>query len=109
MSGKVSSFLDLAAVIQPQPKRKNYFFRLKEDRLWHSWYSTSISKILIKDQYIVLAESCNDLFLVQSSVCVKQLAFDLLELLLLSAFPELDYLFKELQEEKHKFGEFKEN
>lgn len=45
----------------------------------------------------------------QSSVCVKQLAFDLLELLLLSAFPELDYLFKELQEEKHKFGEFKEN
>ncbi|XP_062155609.1 uncharacterized protein LOC133863600 isoform X2 [Alnus glutinosa] len=48
-------------------------------------------------------------FFIQSSVCVKQLAFDLLELLLLSAFPELDYLFKELQEEKHKFGEFKEN
>ncbi|KAE7997446.1 hypothetical protein FH972_002084 [Carpinus fangiana] len=48
-------------------------------------------------------------FFIQSSVCVKQLAFDLLELLLLSAFPELDYAFKELQEEKHKFGEFKEN
>ncbi|XP_041015002.1 uncharacterized protein LOC121257812 isoform X2 [Juglans microcarpa x Juglans regia] len=48
-------------------------------------------------------------FFIQSSVCLKQLAFDLLELLLLSAFPELDYVFKQLQEEKHKFGEFKEN
>lgn len=48
-------------------------------------------------------------FFIQSSVCVKQLAYDLLELLLLSAFPELDYAFKELEEEKHKFGEFKEN
>ncbi|KAF5466622.1 hypothetical protein F2P56_016533 [Juglans regia] len=48
-------------------------------------------------------------FFIQSPVCLKQLAFDLLELLLLSAFPELDYVFKQLQEEKHKFGEFKEN
>ncbi|KAJ0075816.1 hypothetical protein Patl1_34198 [Pistacia atlantica] len=43
----------------------------------------------------------------KSSVCLKQLAYDLLELLLLSAFPELDYAFKQLHEEKHKFGEFK--
>ncbi|KAJ0007828.1 hypothetical protein Pint_29796 [Pistacia integerrima] len=46
-------------------------------------------------------------FFIQSSVCLKQLAYDLLELLLLSAFPELDYAFKQLHEEKHKFGEFK--
>ncbi|KAH7547284.1 hypothetical protein FEM48_Zijuj01G0293400 [Ziziphus jujuba var. spinosa] len=46
-------------------------------------------------------------FFLQSSVCLKQLAFDLLELLLLSAFPELDYIFKQFHEEKHKFGEFK--
>jgi hypothetical protein len=45
----------------------------------------------------------------QSSVCMKQLAFDLLELLLLTAFPELDYVFRQLHEEKHKFGEFKPN
>lgn len=44
-------------------------------------------------------------FLVQSSVCLKQLAFDILELLLLSAFPELDYIFKQLHDEKHKFVE----
>ncbi|KAL3511790.1 hypothetical protein ACH5RR_024507 [Cinchona calisaya] len=44
-------------------------------------------------------------YFIQSSVVMKQLAFDLLELLLLSAFPELDYLFKELHEEKEKFGE----
>ncbi|KAK6914887.1 Sorting nexin, C-terminal [Dillenia turbinata] len=44
-------------------------------------------------------------FFLQSSVCLKQLAFDLLELLLLSAFPEMDYAFRQLHEEKHKFGE----
>ncbi|KAI5602598.1 hypothetical protein BDE02_01G165500 [Populus trichocarpa] len=48
-------------------------------------------------------------FFLQSSVCMKQLAFDLLELLLLTAFPELDYVFRQLHEEKHKFGEFKPN
>jgi sorting nexin-13 len=36
---------------------------------------------------------------------LKQLAFDLLEMLLLSAFPELDDVFKQVHEEKHKFGE----
>eukprot|EP00257_Ricinus_communis_P015026 XP_015572856.1 uncharacterized protein LOC8274501 isoform X2 [Ricinus communis] len=46
-------------------------------------------------------------FFLQSSVCLKQLAFDLLELLLLSAFPELDYVFRQLHEEKHRFGELK--
>ena len=48
-------------------------------------------------------------FLVQSSVCLKMLVYDLLELLLLSAFPELDATFKKLQEERHKFGELKVN
>lgn len=48
-------------------------------------------------------------FFLQSSVCLKMLAFDLLELLLLSAFPELDDIFKQLFEERQKFGEFKPN
>lgn len=47
--------------------------------------------------------------LVQSPVCLKQLAFDLFEVLLLSAFPELDYVFKQLQEERHKFVESEGN
>lgn len=47
-------------------------------------------------------------FFLQSSVCLKQLAYDLLELVLLSAFPEMDHTFKQLHEEKDKFGEFKE-
>ncbi|XP_065866048.1 uncharacterized protein [Euphorbia lathyris] len=46
-------------------------------------------------------------FFLQSSVFVKQLAFDLLELLLLSAFPEMNYVFRQLHEEMHRFGEFK--
>ncbi|KAG5026038.1 hypothetical protein JHK86_021952 [Glycine max] len=46
-------------------------------------------------------------FFLQSSVILKQLAFDILELLLTSAFPELDNVFKQLHEEKHKFGEFR--
>ncbi|XP_027344549.1 uncharacterized protein LOC113857058 isoform X2 [Abrus precatorius] len=46
-------------------------------------------------------------FFLQSSVCLKQLAFDFLELLLTSAFPELGDVFKQLHEEKHKFGEFR--
>lgn len=48
-------------------------------------------------------------FFLQSSVSLKMLAFDLLELLLLSAFPELDSVFKQLYDEKHKFGEYREN
>ncbi|KAF8393368.1 hypothetical protein HHK36_021611 [Tetracentron sinense] len=48
-------------------------------------------------------------FFLQSSVCLKQLAFDLLELLLLSAFPELDNVIKQLNEEKQKFGQFGAN
>ncbi|XP_019091391.1 PREDICTED: uncharacterized protein LOC104740212 [Camelina sativa] len=42
-------------------------------------------------------------FFLQSSVCLKQLAFDLLELLLLSAFPEMEQAFKQLHYEKHLF------
>ncbi|KAK2971187.1 hypothetical protein RJ640_008611, partial [Escallonia rubra] len=48
-------------------------------------------------------------YFLQSSVCLKQLAFDLLELLLLSAFPELDYVFRELHEQKEKFGKLERN
>nr|GLL23496.1 uncharacterized protein LOC109188019 isoform X1 [Ipomoea trifida] len=43
-------------------------------------------------------------FFIQSSVCLKQLAYDLVELLLSSAFPELDYVFREFREEKGNFG-----
>lgn len=43
-------------------------------------------------------------YFIQSSVFMKQLAFDLLELLLLSSFPELDYVFRELDRDKEKFG-----
>ncbi|KAA8541797.1 hypothetical protein F0562_022949 [Nyssa sinensis] len=46
-------------------------------------------------------------YFLQSSVCLKQLVYDLLELLLLSALPELDYVFRQLAEEKEKFGKFK--
>lgn len=46
-------------------------------------------------------------YFIQSSVAMKQLAFDLLELLLLSAFPELDYVFRQLHEEREKFGGLK--
>ncbi|GJV92855.1 zf-CCHC domain-containing protein [Tanacetum coccineum] len=43
-------------------------------------------------------------YFIQSSVCLKQLTFDLLELLLMSAFPEMDSVFQQLQDEKQKFG-----
>jgi sorting nexin-13 len=45
-------------------------------------------------------------FFLQSSVCLKQLAFDILELLLLSAFPEMEQAFKKLHYEKHLFGQY---
>ncbi|KAL3824360.1 hypothetical protein ACJIZ3_020389 [Penstemon smallii] len=48
-------------------------------------------------------------YFIQSSVCMKLLAFDLLELLLLSAFPELDHVFRQLVDEKEKFGKFESN
>ncbi|KAI3521606.1 hypothetical protein L1887_11077 [Cichorium endivia] len=43
-------------------------------------------------------------YFIQSSVCLKQLAYDLVELLLMSAFPEMDFVFQQLHEEKQKFG-----
>lgn len=46
-------------------------------------------------------------YFLQSSVCLKQLVVELLQLVLLFAFPELDHVFKQLHEEKQKFGEFK--
>ncbi|XP_074275979.1 uncharacterized protein LOC141599768 [Silene latifolia] len=45
-------------------------------------------------------------YFLQSSVCVKQLIVDLLELVLLYAYPELDHVFKQLHDEKHKFGAY---
>ncbi|KAF8086906.1 hypothetical protein N665_0609s0036 [Sinapis alba] len=45
-------------------------------------------------------------FFLQSSVCLKLLAYDLLELLLTSAFPEMEQAFKQLQDEKHLFGQY---
>ncbi|XAR67716.1 hypothetical protein NMG60_11002592 [Bertholletia excelsa] len=46
-------------------------------------------------------------YFLQSSVCLKQLAYDLLELLLLSAFPEMDSVLRKLHEEKDAIGEFR--
>ncbi|KAI3671566.1 hypothetical protein L1987_87305 [Smallanthus sonchifolius] len=43
-------------------------------------------------------------YFIQSSVCLKQFSLDLLELLLLSAFPEMDFVFQQLHDEKQKFG-----
>ncbi|PKA64329.1 hypothetical protein AXF42_Ash009550 [Apostasia shenzhenica] len=45
-------------------------------------------------------------FFLQSAVCLKQLAVELLELLLLSAFPELDDVIRQCHEEKGQFGAF---
>jgi hypothetical protein len=42
-------------------------------------------------------------FSVQSPVCLKHLAFELLELLVLSAFPELDGTVRKWHEDKQQF------
>ncbi|XP_047340631.1 uncharacterized protein LOC124944424 [Impatiens glandulifera] len=53
-------------------------------------------------------QSAKDVYyFIQSSVCMKQFALDLVELLLLSAFPEMDYVFKELHEQRATFGKYK--
>ena len=46
----------------------------------------------------------NNLFSVQSPVCLKQLAFELVELLVLAAFPELDGTVRKWHEDKHEFS-----
>ncbi|XP_073143933.1 uncharacterized protein [Henckelia pumila] len=48
-------------------------------------------------------------YFIQSSVFMKQLAFELIQLLLVSAFPELDPVFRQLYDEKESFGELKKN
>ncbi|KAK1422467.1 hypothetical protein QVD17_25604 [Tagetes erecta] len=47
-------------------------------------------------------------YFIQSSVCLKQFCLDLLELLLLSAFPEMDFVFQQLHDEKKKFGDLEQ-
>lgn len=42
-------------------------------------------------------------FFLQSPVCLKQLAFELLELLVLSSFPELDGTVRKWHEDKEQF------
>ncbi|GAA0144451.1 hypothetical protein LIER_04894 [Lithospermum erythrorhizon] len=55
-------------------------------------------------------QSANDLYsFIQSPVCVKKLVLDLVELILLSAFPELDSIFRQVHEEKDRFGVLKRN
>jgi len=44
------------------------------------------------------------LLAMQSPVCLKQLAFELLELLLLVTFPELDDVVRQCHEDKEQFG-----
>ncbi|KAM0879426.1 hypothetical protein ACQ4PT_034239 [Festuca glaucescens] len=43
-------------------------------------------------------------FFLQSQVCLKQLTFELLELLVLAAFPELDETVRKWHEDKHEFS-----
>ncbi|XP_044984477.1 uncharacterized protein LOC123451968 isoform X1 [Hordeum vulgare subsp. vulgare] len=43
-------------------------------------------------------------FFLQSPVCLKQLAFELVELLVLAAFPELDGTVRKWHEDKHEFS-----
>ncbi|KAG0457839.1 hypothetical protein HPP92_022996 [Vanilla planifolia] len=47
-------------------------------------------------------------FFLQSAVCLKQLAVELLELLLLATFPELDDVIRQCHENKDQFGAFEE-
>lgn len=47
-------------------------------------------------------------FFLQSVVCLKQLTVELLELLLLSAFPELEEVIRQCHEEKDQFGVFEQ-
>ncbi|CAA6665972.1 unnamed protein product [Spirodela intermedia] len=48
-------------------------------------------------------------YFLQSSVCLKQLAFELLELLLLAAFPELDDVIRQFHEDKDQTPVTKKN
>ncbi|XP_076921386.1 uncharacterized protein LOC143582783 [Bidens hawaiensis] len=47
-------------------------------------------------------------YFIQSSICLKQFSLDLLELLLMSAFPQMDVVFQKLHDEKQKFGALEE-
>ncbi|GAB2228110.1 hypothetical protein Droror1_Dr00009940 [Drosera rotundifolia] len=46
-------------------------------------------------------------FFIQSSVCLKQLMLDLVELVLVAVLPEMEGPIKQLHEEKERFGEFR--
>ncbi|XP_028771741.1 uncharacterized protein LOC114728964 [Neltuma alba] len=87
---------------QEEERRAQFVYELMIDHA-----PTAIVGLVGRKEY----EQCarNLYFFLQSSVCLKQLAFDLLELLMVTAFPELDHVCKQLHEEKHKFGEFNQN
>ncbi|KAK4269393.1 hypothetical protein QN277_022554 [Acacia crassicarpa] len=87
---------------QEEERRAKFVYELLIDHA-----PTAIVGLVGRKEY----EQCarNLYFFLQSSVCLKQLAFDLVELLMVTAFPELNDVCKQLHEEKHKFGEFNKN
>ncbi|KAI9107766.1 hypothetical protein K1719_021102 [Acacia pycnantha] len=87
---------------QEEERRAKFVYELLIDHA-----PTAIVGLVGRKEYEQCAK--NLYFFLQSSVCLKQLAFDLVELLMVTAFPELNYVCKQLHEEKHKFGEFNKN
>lgn len=83
---------------QEAARRAKFVYELMIDKA-----PAALVGLVGRNEYEIIAKDLY--FFLQSSVCMKQLAFGLLELLLVSAFPELDDIVKKLHEEKHMFGQ----
>ncbi|XP_042052495.1 uncharacterized protein LOC121797822 isoform X2 [Salvia splendens] len=97
-SPKKGDTLTLEEIQEQEAKRRAKFvYELMIDKA-----PSAIVGLVGRKEY----EQCaKDLYyFIQSSVFMKQLAFDLLKLLLVSSFPELDHVFRELDQDKEKFG-----
>lgn len=80
-----------------------FFFFFSNSDLSRTSY---VPSFVCLDDSTMFFSTSSLVLIMQSPVCLKQLALDLLERLLLSAFPELDDVVKQCHE-KERFGELK--
>lgn len=96
---KVENLLTLEEQVEAA-RRAKFVYELMIDKA-----PTALVSLVGRKEYEHCAQDLY--FFLQSPLCLKQLAFELLELILLSAFPELDDAVRQCHEEKEKFGVFK--
>lgn len=96
MDGKVENGLTSEQQVEAA-RRAKFVYELMIDKA-----PAALVSLVGRNEYERCAQDVY--FFLQSSVCMKQLVLELLELILLALFPELDDVVRQCHEDKERFG-----